>query len=309
MAPLLPPHQTVHCKTIDDIELEAWFFPSIPTLAPAIIMTHGLNCVKEMSLTPTCLFFQSAGYNVLLYDPRSVGASGGYPRNQIDPYQNAEDISDVVTFAQSLPNVDPKRILLWGMSLGGTTSGVAASLDRRISGLIMVAPIFRFVRADKRAKAFQHLIRDRKSQLRGNPPYEVPPFNSKGENLIGYAGSGGEGGREAYELMRAGAERGHPSFRDRITLQSWTKLAYFRPREVMEEHLEHVPTMFVVPELDSVSIPDDQREAYGRLRTRKRLYEAKGMGHMSILSAEGSQAVHEAMVGFFDELTRGNAIG
>ena len=305
---VLRPHQTVRCKTIDDVELEAWLFPSLDTFAPIIIMTHGLNCVKEMSLTPTCLFFQSTGYNVLLYDPRGIGASGGYPRNQINPYQNAEDILDVVTFAQSLPNVDPNRIFLWGMSLGGTTSGVAASLDRRISGLIMVAPIFKFVRADKRAKAFQHLIRDRQSQLRGNPPYEVPPFNSKGENLIGYAGSGGEGGREAYELMRAGVERGHPSFRDRITLQSWTKLAYFRPREIMEEHLEHVPTMFVVPELDSVSLPDDQREVYLKLRTRKRLYEAKGMGHMSILSAEGSQKVHELMVEFFDELKREDAI-
>lgn len=302
------PHQTVHCQTIDGIELEAWFFPATATLAPAIIMTHGFNCVKEMSMTPTCLAFQNAGYNVLLYDSRSIGGSGGYPRNQINPYQNAEDISDVVTFARSLPNVDPKRILLWGMSLGGTISGVAASLDRRISGLIMVAPIFKFVRADKREKAFQRLIRDRESQSRGNPAYEVAPFDSKGENLIGYAGSGGAGGRRVHELMRAGAERGHPNFRDRITLQSWTKFAYFRPREVMEEHLECTPTMFVVPELDNISIPEDQREAFGRLRTRKRLYEAKGMGHMSILDAEGSQEAQEAMIAFFDELTRENTI-
>lgn len=308
MAPLLPPHETVHCKTTDGVELEALSFPTRSEIAPAIIMTHGLNCVKEMSLTPTCLSFQSAGYNVLLYDSRSIGASGGEPRNQIDPYQNAEDISDVVTFAQSLPKVDSKRILLWGMSLGGTTSGVAAALDRRISGLIMVAPIFKFVRPDKRAKAFQYLIRDRESQLRGNPPYEVPPFNSKGENIIGYAGSGDEGGKEGYRLMRAGAERGHPNFRDRITLQSWTKLAYFRPREVMAEHLEDVPTMFIVPELDNVSLPEDQRAAFKSLDTRKRLFEAKGMGHMSILSAEGSEKVHEEMVEFFDEVTRGEAI-
>lgn len=46
-----------------------------------------------MSLAETAEGFQSAGYNVFLYDSRSIGGSGGYPRNQINPLQMAEDIS------------------------------------------------------------------------------------------------------------------------------------------------------------------------------------------------------------------------
>ena len=105
----LPLHQTLHCKTIDGITLEAWFY-AVEGPAPAIIMTHGVslcnlafavlglirfqfNCIKEMSLAETAEGFQSAGYNVFLYDSRSIGGSGGYPRNQIDPLQMAEDIS------------------------------------------------------------------------------------------------------------------------------------------------------------------------------------------------------------------------
>lgn len=51
------------------------------------------NCVKEMSLAETAEGFQRAGYNVFLYDSRSVGGSGGFPRNQINPHQHAEDVS------------------------------------------------------------------------------------------------------------------------------------------------------------------------------------------------------------------------
>lgn len=54
-----------------------------------------MNCIKEMttSIAKTAEDFQSAGYNVLLYDCRSVGGSDGLPRNQIDPLQMSQDIS------------------------------------------------------------------------------------------------------------------------------------------------------------------------------------------------------------------------
>lgn len=110
MAPLKP-HRTVKCKTIDGIILEAWFW-EVKGPAPVIVMSHGvsvpeifeealssiciqLNCIKEMSLQQTAEGFQAAGYNVILYDSRSVGGSGGLPRNQIDPWQISQDLSGI----------------------------------------------------------------------------------------------------------------------------------------------------------------------------------------------------------------------
>lgn len=46
-----------------------------------------------MTLPEVAENFQSLGYNVLLYDARSIGASDGEPRNQPSPYQMAEDVS------------------------------------------------------------------------------------------------------------------------------------------------------------------------------------------------------------------------
>lgn len=211
----------------------------------------------------------------------------------------------MVSYAAALSCVDPRRILLWGMSLGGTISGVAAGVDRRVRGVVLVCPIFSMVRPDKQRTAFAQLMRDRQSQLRGNEPYAVQPFNSQGENPIGYAGSGGRGGKEAYFLMSAGAERGHHNFRDRITLQSYHKMALFRPRENLVELLHEVPTMFMVPEQDDISPAAEQKAVFDSLDTPKRLYWARGKGHMSILTGEGSVEIREAMLEFFDLALKG----
>ena len=194
--------------------------------------------------------------------------------------------------------------MLWGMSLGGTISACAAAIDRRVAALILVCPIFKFIRPDKRASAFARLMRDRESQLLGNAASTLQPFNSRGENPIGYAGSGGRGGKEAYFLMKTAAEKGHPNFRDRITLQSYHKMALFRPKDLLEEMLEGVPTLMVVPELDDISLPQDQKAVFDVLKTPKQLYLAKGKDHMSILTGEGSDEVRAKMVHFASGATR-----
>ncbi|EAT76543.2 hypothetical protein HBI56_213760 [Parastagonospora nodorum] len=296
-------YHSVECKTLDGITLEGWFY-EVEGLAPAIIMTHGFNCVKEMSLPEIAENFQSHGYNVYLYDSRSVGSSGGMPRNQIDPLKMVEDVSDVVTHVSSMPSVDPRRVFLWGMSLGGTVSACAAAVDQRIAGVLMVCPIFSFVRPDKRQRAFAHLIKDRVSQLRGNAPLTLQPFNSKGENPIGMAGSGGPGGNEAYTLMRTAAERGHPNFRDRITLQTYHKLALFYPMEIIGM-IADVPVMMMIPELDDNSPAEVQKQAFGRLQTPKRMYWAENAGHMTILTGEGAPNILSAMHVFFKEVCEG----
>ena len=104
--------------------------------------------------------------------------------------------------------------------------------------------------------------------------------------------------------MKTAAEKGHPNFRDRITLQSYHKMALFRPKDLLEEMLEGVPTLMVVPELDDISLPQDQKAVFDVLKTPKQLYLAKGKDHMSILTGEGSDEVRAKMVHFASGATR-----
>ncbi|KAI0128337.1 DltD domain-containing protein [Xylariales sp. AK1849] len=277
MAPLRS-QQTVYCKTIDGISLEAWYW-EVGGPAPVIVMSHG-----------TAEGFQSAGYNVLLYDTRNVGGSG-----------------DVVSYAGSLPSVDAKRIIVWGVSLGASVSACCTAIDRRPIAVLMVCPIFKMIRPDRRKAVFAQLMRDRQSQLRGNEPFTLPPYDSKGENPAGYAGSGGPGGTEAHMLMKMATNHGHRNFRDRVTLQTFYKLALFRPRDLLEEFLE-TPTMMIIPENDYLSLPEDQLAAYEAFKAPKQVYWANGAGHMNVLTGPGHQDVMKATLQFFESVLENDIV-
>ncbi|KAI1311262.1 alpha/beta-hydrolase [Xylaria venustula] len=286
---LQPRHRLAKIKAVDELTLEAWLYESEDPAMP-IVITHGARRGSE-----------------------------GLPRNQIDPSKMIEDISgmprvawylyvekpllsivlDVVSFAAALPSVDPRRIALWGMSFGAAVSGVAAAINRRVAAVLIVCPLFSYIRADRRAAVSAQLIKDRKSQLRGNEAFTTPPFNNRGENPAGFAGAGGAGGSKAYTLMKAAAEHGHPNFRDRFTFQTYHKFALFRPKALLVDFLEGTPTMMIIPELDEMSPPAEQRDVFESLHTPKQLHLAIGKEHLSVLDGEGSLDLRAIMVNFF----------
>lgn len=204
-----------------------------------------------------------------------------------------------------LPNVNPRQILLWGISFGASVTGCAAAIDRRVVAVIMVGPIFKFIRPDKRKTLFTQLMQDRRSQIRGNEPFLLPPFDSKGENPAGYAGSGGPGALEAHKFMELANQLGNPNYRNRITLQTFHKLALFRPADLMEEMMDTMPLMMIVPERDTMTLPEDQRAVFTKLQCPKRLHLARGKGHFDVLSGEESRDLLDAMLDFFRSALEG----
>ncbi|MCJ1449245.1 MAG: hypothetical protein MMC23_009765 [Stictis urceolatum] len=242
------------------------------------------NCIKEMTLPEVAEAYQALGYNAILYDGRSVGESGGQHQNLVDPILMAEDLSDVYTYVTGLPSVDSNEIVLWGMSFGAVISSSCAAVDRRPKAVIMVCPLFTYVRSGFAEKAFAQVTKDRISQLRGNAPHSVVPFTPRGDNLIGL---GGDGGLEIYNLMKAASEIGHPGFRNRIAMQTYRKLAMFRPMEYMD--MLTMPVMMVIPELDNISPPHEQMKGFQRITSHKREYHASGKGHLNVVTGEGSQ--------------------
>jgi len=51
-------------------------------------------------------------------------------------------------------------------------------------------------------------------------------------------------------------------------------------------YVSPTPVMFVVPELDKVSPPDDQVALFKTFSEPKRLHISKGKGHLNVLSGE-----------------------
>lgn len=56
---------------------------------PVVVMAHGTSATITMAIDHYAEVFCAAGFAVLLYDHRTFGASGGEPRQEINPWVQA----------------------------------------------------------------------------------------------------------------------------------------------------------------------------------------------------------------------------
>ncbi|EOD48465.1 putative n-terminal domain protein [Neofusicoccum parvum UCRNP2] len=284
--------QEVEFTTLDGLTLRGWLYPAKGGRGPGIIMTPGFNIPKDMMLPEVAEAFQQAGITALLYDPRSIGASDGTPRNEIDPCKQVEDYSDALTFLARQPAVDGSCCGFWGMSFGGTVAGCAAALDKRARFVVMVCPLVRLYEPDKMARLLAKAMKDREAQAKGNAPFTLPLLTKAGDNP---AGMNAGGGAEARELLDGLAARS-PGYENRTTLQSYYRLALWQPHGLMPL-IAPTPVLVVVPENDQVSPFAAQAALFDSLQGPKRKHVAGARGHFNVLSGGPDvQAVQERFV-------------
>lgn len=79
-----------------------------------------------------------AGFLVARYDKRGVGLSGGRAESAaLEDY--ADDVRTMVRYLDKRPDVDRRRIVVVGHSEGGWVALLAASKEKKIAGLALVA--------------------------------------------------------------------------------------------------------------------------------------------------------------------------
>src|SRR5262249_40866750 len=79
-----------------------------------------------------------AGFLVVRYDKRGIGQSGGRSETAgLTDY--AEDLRAVVKFVAERKDVDSKRLTVAGHSEGGSVTLLAATKDRRIAAVVLMA--------------------------------------------------------------------------------------------------------------------------------------------------------------------------
>ncbi len=118
-----------------------WIAPTTGGTKKTIIMMSGFDGTSEE------MYFQAGsaalqrGYAVVLFDgPGQVGMRRFSPETPLRPDYEVP-ISKVVDYALSKEDVDPSRLALYGISLGGYFSLRAAAHDSRIRALISNSPV------------------------------------------------------------------------------------------------------------------------------------------------------------------------
>src|SRR5258707_7556293 len=122
--------------------LRGWLFvPATENGAkPAISMAHGYAGVKEHGLERFGRYFAEEGFVVLVHDHRNFGMSDGAVRHDIDPWRQIADWRRAISFLETLPEVDPNRIGVWGTSYAGGHVLVLGASDRRIRAVVAQGP-------------------------------------------------------------------------------------------------------------------------------------------------------------------------
>jgi alpha-beta hydrolase superfamily lysophospholipase len=104
----------------DGIPLVGWWMPAQDARG-TVVFLHGYGASKAQSLA-VAPFLHAAGYNVLAYDARAHGESGGtHTTLGLDEVQDAEGAWDWLT-----ARGETSRVALFGWSMGGATAINAA---------------------------------------------------------------------------------------------------------------------------------------------------------------------------------------
>lgn len=151
---------------------------------PCVVLAHGFAGTVDSGLLPYAERFAAAGIDALAFDYRHFGASEGEPRQLVSTARQLEDFGAAIAFARGLPEVDPRRIAVWGTSFSGGHTVEAAVADGRVAAAIAQSPAMdgratllnalRYAGAAMLGKTTLAGLRDALAALRGRPPVMLP---------------------------------------------------------------------------------------------------------------------------------------
>lgn len=111
-----------------------------PDRVPAVVLAHGFTATREDGLRPFAERFAAEGFAALTFDYRGFGDSGGDQRQVLSIKRELEDVASALAFARGHERIDPKRVALWGSSLGGGLTFETAAADPGIACAIVQVP-------------------------------------------------------------------------------------------------------------------------------------------------------------------------
>ncbi|HEX9614759.1 MAG TPA: alpha/beta fold hydrolase, partial [Bacteroidota bacterium] len=131
------PQEDIILTTQEGISLHGWLIRQKKKPAKGtIIYLHGVGDCKTAGVPLARLFF-SKGFNVLLYDSRAHGESGG-PFCTYGYYEK-HDVTTAIDFLLKSRGLKAGRIGVFGTSMGAAVAIQAAAVEHRIKAVVAEA--------------------------------------------------------------------------------------------------------------------------------------------------------------------------
>jgi cephalosporin-C deacetylase-like acetyl esterase len=254
---------------------------------PTVVMAGGWCYVKEIVMPHYAEYFVRGGFAVLVFDYRGFGGSDGARRQHIDPWLQVEDYRNAITFAESLPQVDPAQIAVWGISYSGGHVLIVGALDPRVRCIVSNIPVvdgwatMRRVHGERRfGELLDRLLDDRRRRFAGGDRGGTIPMAAPdpARTLATWPFP------DVYETFQRIKEAEAPLHEHWSTLES-TELLLAYTVFPFAARILNTPTLMVVAEGDDITLWDLEIAAYNTVTTpRKRLVVLPDVSHMSLYS-------------------------
>lgn len=118
-----------------------WLFRPAVSQPPVVVMAHGLAGTRDVALEPFALAFAQRGLAAFVFDYRGFGASGGGPRQLIDPWRQLEDWEAALRFVRGRSDLAGTHPALWGSSMAGGHVIITAARDGAVAAVVAQVPL------------------------------------------------------------------------------------------------------------------------------------------------------------------------
>jgi alpha-beta hydrolase superfamily lysophospholipase len=235
-------------------ECAAWHYPG--RNRGCVIMAGGFAVPMGPGTDRFARRFNDAGFAVLAFDYRRLGASGGHPRLVLPVKDQIADWRAAIDCAATLPDVDPARIAVWGFSASGGHVFLVAAGAARVAAAIAQTPNVDGQAAARNAARHQkpvallrftgRAVRDALGSLIRRPPLLVPLAGEPGTVAVLTTPDAVDG---AHALDPDGR---YPEWRQEVAARSALRLCWYRPGRKADQ--VQVPLLVVVADQDQSAL-------------------------------------------------------
>ncbi|MCK6563701.1 MAG: alpha/beta fold hydrolase [Dehalococcoidia bacterium] len=243
---------------------------------PGVVLCHGFTAIKELILPDYGRRFAAAGIAALAFDYRGFGESDG-TRGRLIWRDQVQDIRNSITFLETVPEIDPGRIGLWGTSYGGANVIYTAGIEPRAKCVVAQVGFGDGGRRQREAPPEQTapmraiISAERQKRVLTGESTMVDPFTilSEPDSVAFFA-----------EAMKT-----HARLKTEIPLEFIEATQEYVPEE-MAPRIAPRALLVIAAENDATTPADEFRSVYEKAGEPKKLVIIEGIRHYEIYGGE-----------------------
>jgi fermentation-respiration switch protein FrsA (DUF1100 family) len=252
---------------------------------PALALCGPISSVKEQTLPHYAERLADAGYTALTFDPRNFGESEGEPRFHYDPNLVIEDYANAVSYLITRDDVDPARVAVVGVCMGGGYAVSTAARDKRVKAVVSIAggyniggTVQQFLGVEGFAAYYRKVNALAQRQYETGEVEYIPTIAGSLSDDVPVAALPNE---EAYSYYERTSKADAPNWSPQMTAASL--LSYFIYNAIVHAPLvAPTPLLIVHGTTDAALLPEYAQEAYAAALGPKELVWIETHNHIEL---------------------------